>query len=137
LVLSQYVEPRSAVSLLDGRPGGVGYLLKERVTEIEEFTDALRRVARGELVMDPLVAAKMMGRRRTESVLERLTPRELEVLSLMAEGRSNHAIATRLVLTAKTVETHVRTIFQKLDLPQAADDHRRVRAVLQFLEQSQ
>ena len=86
--------------------------------------------------MDPLVAARMMGRRRTESLLDRLTPRELEVLSLMAQGQSNHAIATRLFLTAKTVETHVRMIFQKLDLVQTADDHRRVQAVLQFLERS-
>ena len=135
LVLSQYVEPRSALALLDGRPGGAGYLLKERVTDIEDFTDAVRRIARGELVIDPLVAAKMLGRRQRGSVLDRLTPREREVLAFMAEGRSNHWIGNHLVLHSKTVETHVRAIFRKLDLVDSGQDHRRVQAVLQFLKE--
>jgi len=133
LVLSQYLETRHVVDLLDGT-GGAGYLLKERVADAAELTDAIQRIAAGGSVVDPEVIALLVGRRRdSRDPLSRLTDREREVLALMAEGRSNLAIAQRLVLTAKTVETHVRSILTKLDLPDAPDDNRRVLAVLTYL----
>lgn len=133
LVLSQYLETRHVVDLLDGT-GGVGYLLKDRVADAAELTDAIQRVAAGGSVIDPEVIALLAGRRRDpRDPLARLTDREREVLALVAEGRSNLAIAQRLVLTPKTVETHVRSILTKLDLPDAPDDNRRVLAVLTYL----
>ena len=132
LVLSQYVEPTYAAELLDTGGGrGVGYLLKDRVGEVEEFVDALTRVAAGGTVVDPEVVRQLLGRRRDP--LARLTPREREVLALMAEGRSNAAIARALVVTEAAVAKHIASILLKLDLPPDADDHRRVLAVLAYL----
>jgi DNA-binding NarL/FixJ family response regulator len=136
LVLSQYVEQTYAAELLDtdprrGRGAGVGYLLKDRVGDVEEFADAVRRVAAGDTVIDPEVVRQLLGRRRDP--LERLTPREREVLALMAEGWSNGAIARTLVVTQAAVAKHIGSILAKLDLPPAEDDHRRVRAVLAYL----
>jgi DNA-binding NarL/FixJ family response regulator/class 3 adenylate cyclase len=133
LVLSQHVEARAAAGLLDGRPAGIGYLLKERVADLDEFVTAVRHVAAGGSVIDPLVAEQLLRRRRSDVALARLTERERDVLSLMAQGRSNAAIADQLGLSAKTVETHVRSIFTKLDLPESPDGHRRVQAVVQWL----
>lgn len=133
LLLSQIVEPRHALELFSEHPEGFGYLLKDRVVDIDDFLDAVRRVARGGTVMDPQVVATLLGRRRTPDPLEDLTPREREVLALMAEGRSNRAISERLFLSPKTIETHVNSIFLKLRLAQQPDDHRRVLAVLAFL----
>jgi DNA-binding NarL/FixJ family response regulator len=133
LVLSQYVETRYAVELLREDPSGVGYLLKDRVTRVADLADAVRRVAAGGSVIDPEVVARLLGRQRPHSALDELTPREREILGLMAEGRSNQAIADRLVLEVKTVEGHVRAIFSKLGLEPAAEDHRRVLAVLAYL----
>jgi DNA-binding NarL/FixJ family response regulator len=133
LVLSQYVETRYAVDLLREDPAGVGYLLKERVTRLADLADAVRRVAAGESVIDPEVVARLLGRQRRSSPLDELTPREREILGLMAEGRSNPAIAERLTLELKTVEGHVRAIFSKLALEPTLEDHRRVLAVLAFL----
>lgn len=133
LVLSQHVETKHAVELLDESPYGVGYLLKERVTDIAEFADAVRRVGRGETVIDPTVVRILLSRQRQVNPLDRLTERERELLGLMAEGRSNQAISERLRLTMKTVESHVNNIFTKLDLPRAQDDNRRVLAVLMHL----
>ena len=133
LVLSQVVEAKHALDLFSERPEGFGYLLKDRVLEIEEFFDAVRRVGRGGTVIDPEVVAQLFGRRRAHDPLEELTPREREVLALMAEGCSNHGICRRLFLSPKTVETHVSNIFGKLGLPPAPDDHRRVLAVLAYL----
>ena len=133
LVLSQVVEAQHAVRLLQEHTGGIGYLLKDRVVDIDDFVDAVRRVGNGGTAIDPEVVAQLIGRRRVSDPLEALTPRELEVLELMAEGRSNAAICSRLFLSPKTVETHVGSIFGKLRLPPAADDHRRVLAVLTFL----
>jgi len=133
LVLSQYVETRYAVDLLRDDPAGIGYLLKERVTRIAELADAVRRVAGGESVIDPAVVARLLGRARRHSPLDELTRREREVLGLMAEGRSNAAIADRLVVDPRTVEGHVATIFSKLELIPGPEDHRRVLAVLAFL----
>jgi DNA-binding NarL/FixJ family response regulator len=133
LVLSQYVETRYALDLLRDDPCGVGYLLKDRVTRISELTDAVRRVANGGSVIDPEVVSRLLGRPRRHSPLEELTRREREVLSLMAEGRSNLAIAERLSLDPRTVEGHVGTIFSKFGLEPTAEDHRRVLAVLTFL----
>ena len=133
LLLSQVVEPRHALDLFSEHPEGFGYLLKDRVLEIDDFLDAVRRVARGGTVVDSEVVAQLLGRRRAPDPLEELTPREREVLALMAEGRSNRAISERLFLSPKTIETHVNSIFLKLGLAQAPDDHRRVLAVLAFL----
>jgi DNA-binding NarL/FixJ family response regulator len=133
LVLSQYVETRYAVELIREDPAGIGYLLKDRVTRLEDLADAVRRVSSGGSVIDPEVVARLLGRPRRHSPLDELTPREREILALMAEGRSNQGIADRLVLELKTVEGHVRQVFSKLDLEPAAEDHRRVLAVLTFL----
>jgi DNA-binding NarL/FixJ family response regulator len=135
LILSQYVEPVYTAELLAGGEGGVGYLLKERVGDIPAFLDAVRRVAAGGTALDREVVAELVGERRAadEGPLDSLSPREREVLSLMAEGRTNNAIAEALVVTPGAVEKHVSNIFGKLNLPAAADDHRRVLAVLAFL----
>ncbi len=135
LVLSQYVEPAYAMELLAESAEGVGYLLKDRVSDLEEFAAAVRRVAEGGSALDPAVVSQLVGRRRREDPLEGLTPREREVLGLMAEGRSNAGIAERLVVTERAVEKHVTSIFSKLSLPQAHDDHRRVLAVLAYLDE--
>jgi DNA-binding NarL/FixJ family response regulator len=134
LVLSQYVERQYASELLADRGGGVGYLLKDRVADVREFLDALRRVASGGTALDPEVVAQLMVRRRQDDRLSALTPREREVLGLMAEGFSNAGICKKLFLSPKTVETHVHGIFVKLGLPAAPDDHRRVLAVLAYLD---
>jgi DNA-binding NarL/FixJ family response regulator len=134
LVLSQYVEERYASELLARDSGAVGYLLKDRIAEVGEFLGAVRRVGEGATVLDPEVVAQLLARARRRDPLERLSPREAEVLALMAEGRSNPAIARALVVSDKAVEKHVGNIFLKLDLPTAADDHRRVLAVLRWLE---
>jgi DNA-binding NarL/FixJ family response regulator len=133
LVLSQYVETRYAVDLLRENPSGIGYLLKDRVTRVADLADAVRRVAAGGSVIDPEVVARLLGRPRRHSPLDELTPREREILGLMAEGRSNQSIADRLTLEIKTVEGHVRAIFSKLELEPAAEGHRRVLAVLAYL----
>ena len=136
LILSQYVEPAYTAELLEVGEGGVGYLLKERVGEVRTFLDALERVAAGGTVLDREVVAKLVrprGRGGFTGALEELTPREREVLALMAEGRTNAAIARSLVVTLGAVEKHVSSIFSKLDLPATDDDHRRVLAVLMFL----
>lgn len=133
LVLSQYVEQQYAVDLLADDASGVGYLLKDRVSDLERFTEAVRRVAEGGSALDPEVVSQMLGRRRADDPLAELTPREREVLGLMAEGRSNNAIAGVLVVTDRAVEKHVTSIFSKLDLPPAPEDHRRVLAVLAYL----
>jgi DNA-binding NarL/FixJ family response regulator/class 3 adenylate cyclase len=133
LVLSQYVESAYAMELLSDSAEGVGYLLKDRVSDVEEFAAAVRRVAEGGSALDPAVVSQLVGRRRQRDPLEELTPREREVLELMAEGRSNQAIGERLFITLRAVEKHVTSIFTKLGLPAAAEDHRRVLAVLTFL----
>src|SRR4051794_19501213 len=136
LVLSQHIEPTYAMELLADSAEGVGYLLKDRVSDLEEFTGAVRRVGEGGSALDPAVVSELVGRRRREDPLEDLTPREREVLDLMAEGRSNAAIAGRLFVTERAIEKHVTSIFQKLRLPASEDDHRRVLAVLQYLRSS-
>jgi DNA-binding NarL/FixJ family response regulator len=133
LILSSYIEPRYAMQLLEDHPERVGYLLKERVFDIAVLVDALRRLADGETVVDPTIVARLLGRRRQASALDELTGREREVLELLAEGLSNRAIAHRLVVTERTVEAHVKQIFQKLDLTASPDSHRRVLAVLTYL----
>jgi len=133
LVLSQYVETRQAVKLLQNAPQRVGYLLKDRVSDIAEFTDAVRRIARGGSVIDPEVVAQLLRRRGDRGTLEILTGREREILALIAQGHSNRGIGERLFLSPKTVETHVGAIFAKLGLLPAADGHRRVLAVLAYL----
>ena len=133
LVLSQYVEERYAVELLADGADGVGYLLKDRIAEIDRFVDAVRRVGEGGSVLDPEVVAHMLGRRERDDPLASLTPREREVLALMAEGRTNRAIASELMVSERAVERHVTSIFVKLDLPAGQDDHRRVLAVLTYL----
>jgi len=132
LVLSQYVEERYATELLSSNIHGVGYLLKDRVADVAEFIDALRRVADGGTVLDPEVVAQLLVRRRSDP-MDQLTPRELEVLGLMAEGRSNSAIATGLHVSESAVAKHVNSIFTKLDIAQVDTDHRRVLAVLRYL----
>jgi DNA-binding NarL/FixJ family response regulator len=134
LVVSQYVEQAYAKELLaDGR-GGVGYLLKDRILHVVEFVEAVRRVADGGTALDPEVVAHLFSSQTAGGPLERLTPREQEVLALMAEGRSNNGIAESLVLTVGAVEKHIASIFSKLDLPQSGTDHRRVLAVLAYLQ---
>src|SRR6187200_3181908 len=136
LVLSQYVEEAYALDLLAQSTESTGYLLKDRISDVDSFTDAVRRVANGGSALDPEVVALLLGRRRREDPLETLTPREREVLGLMAEGRSNAAIAEALVVTERAVEKHVTSIFSKLDLPPTVEDHRRVLAVLAYLRSS-
>jgi DNA-binding NarL/FixJ family response regulator len=133
LVLSQHIETEYAMQLLEGRDDGVGYLLKDRVSDVETFVDAVRRVGGGGSAIDPLVVSRLVGRRRERNPLDELTAREREVLELMAEGRTNRAICDRLFITDKTVEAHVRSIFSKLGMEEAADDNRRVLSVLVFL----
>jgi len=137
LVVSQYVEHTYAAELLAGAgsSGGVGYLLKDRVMDVADFVEAVRRVGAGGTALDPEVVAQLLGRRRSTAIDE-LTPREREVLELMAEGRSNAGIAEALVLTISAVEKHVTSIFQKLRLPQSDSDHRRVLAVLAYLQEA-
>jgi DNA-binding NarL/FixJ family response regulator len=134
LVLSQYVEERYALELIGASAEGVGYLLKDRVADVSEFLDAVRRVAGGGTALDPEVIAQLLGRRRRGSPLDALSPREREVLGLMAEGRSNAAIASQLVVTEGAVEKHISNIFAKLGLPDTPTDHRRVLAVLTWLQ---
>jgi DNA-binding NarL/FixJ family response regulator len=136
LVLSQYVEPAYAMELLGENAEGVGYLLKDRVSDVDEFAAAVRRVGEGGSALDPAVVSQLVGRRRRDDPLDELTPREREVLELMAEGRSNQAIAEKLVITLRAVEKHVTSIFSKLRLPATAEDHRRVLAVLTYLQSS-
>jgi DNA-binding NarL/FixJ family response regulator len=133
LVLSQYVEEGYALDLVGESAGGVGYLLKDRVADVERFVDSVRRVADGGSALDPEVVSQLVGRARRDDPLGELTPREREVLELMAEGRSNNAIAEHLVVTERAVEKHVTSIFSKLGLTPAPEDHRRVLAVLAFL----
>lgn len=132
LLLSQYVEERYAADLLAANTSGVGYLLKQRVADVEEFAEAVRRVAAGGTALDPQVVAQLLVRRHSDP-LDRLTPREREVLELMAGGRSNSGIAAELVVSESAVAKHINSIFTKLDLPKADADHRRVLAVLRFL----
>ncbi len=133
LVLSAFIDPHYAMQLLDGGHAGVGYLLKDRVVDGSELISAVRRVAAGESVVDGQVVSQLLGRKRVDDPIDRLTDREREVLQLMATGLTNAAISERLTLNPKTTETHVRNIFLKLDLMPDADDHRRVLAVLAFL----
>jgi DNA-binding NarL/FixJ family response regulator len=133
LILSQHVEERYASDLLGAGSQGVGYLLKDRVADVQEFLAAVRRVGAGGTAIDPEVVAQLLGRRRRSDVLEELTPREGEVLGLMAEGHTNAAIAERMVVTHGAVEKHVRNVFMKLGLPQTDQHHRRVLAVLTYL----
>jgi DNA-binding NarL/FixJ family response regulator len=133
LVLSQYVEEGYALDLVGESAGGVGYLLKDRVADVDRFIDSVRRVADGGSALDPEVVSQLVGRARRDDPLDELTPREREVLELMAEGRSNNAIAEHMVVTDRAVEKHVTSIFGKLGLAPAPEDHRRVLAVLAFL----
>jgi DNA-binding NarL/FixJ family response regulator len=136
LVLSQYIEPSYALRLLEDQPERIGYLLKERVFDAINLVDALRRLADGETVVDPTIVSRLLGRRRRVDPLADLTPRERDVLGLLAEGLSNRAIASRLFVTERTVEAHVTQIFQKLGLDADPDSHRRVLAVLTYLRAS-
>jgi DNA-binding NarL/FixJ family response regulator len=137
LVLSQYIEPSYAIRLLEDHPERVGYLLKERIFDIALVIDALRRISEGETVIDPTIVSRLLGRRRRTDPLAELTDREREVLALVAEGLTNHAIAQRLFIAERTVEAHVTQIFTKLSIEKGADAHRRVKAVLVFLQSSQ
>jgi DNA-binding NarL/FixJ family response regulator len=134
LVLSQYVEPTYAMELIADDAQGVGYLLKDRVSDVGEFVSAVQRVADGGSALDPAIVTQLVGRRRRDDPISSLTPRERVVLELMAEGRSNQAIAERLVVTERAVEKHVTNIFGKLKLSATPEDHRRVLAVLAFLD---
>ncbi len=134
LVLSHYVEEDYALDLLAESAEGVGYLLKDRVADVERFIDSVRRVAQGGSALDPEVVSQMLGRRRAAGPLDELTPRERDVLALMAEGRANRAIAAQLTVTERAVEKHVTSIFSKLKLTATGDDHRRVLAVLAYLK---
>jgi DNA-binding NarL/FixJ family response regulator len=136
LLLSQYIEPSYAMRLLEDHPERIGYLLKERVFDVAVVVDALRRIDDGETVIDPTIVSRLIGRRRREDPLAELTQREREVLSLVAEGMSNRAIAGRLVVTDRTVEAHIKQIFMKLGLAESREQHRRVLAVLAFLRES-
>ena len=137
LIVSQYIEHAYATELLaDGR-GGIGYLLKDRIMDVDDFVAAVHRVGTGGTALDPEVVARLLSRRRADSPLESLTPRELEVLALMAEGRSNAAIAKLLVLTVGAVEKHMANILTKLRLPPSSEDHRRVLAVLAYLRETE
>lgn len=133
LVLSQYVEPLYARELLSGQRGGVGYFLKDRVMDVGQFVEAVRRVAAGGTVMDPVVVSQLLAKRARDELLGQLTPREREVLALVAEGRSNTAVAAGLVVSEKAVSKHIANIFLKLDLAPSEDDNRRVMAVLAYL----
>jgi serine/threonine-protein kinase len=133
LVLSHYLDSRYAMRLIEQHPGGVGYLLKERVSDLAVLTDALGRLHEGECVVDPTIVSRLVNRSRPAGRLDELTEREREVLALIAEGRSNKGICARLFLSPKTVEAHVRQIFRKLGVEESPDDHRRVLAVLAFL----
>jgi DNA-binding NarL/FixJ family response regulator len=133
LVLSQYVEEAYALDLLSQSTESTGYLLKDRVSDVNEFADAVRRVGEGGSALDPTIVSQLVGRRRRDDPIDQLTPREREVLGLMAEGRSNSGIAEQLVVTDRAVEKHVTSIFSKLRLPAASEDHRRVLAVLAYL----
>jgi DNA-binding NarL/FixJ family response regulator len=133
LVLSQVIEAAHAMQLFSERPEGFGYLLKDRVLEIDDFLESVRRVGRGGTAIDPEVIGQLVGRRRDDGPLDELTAREREVLELMAQGLSNRGICEKLIISPKTVETHVNSIFLKLDLMPAQDEHRRVLAVLAFL----
>src|SRR5438874_833692 len=133
LVLSQYVEPSYAMRLLEDHPERVGYLLKERVFDVALLVDALRRIADGETVIDPTIVSRLLGKRRREDPLVELTEREREVLGLLAEGRSNRAIAAALYVTERTVEAHIKQVFGKLGLREEPQSHRRVLAVLAYL----
>jgi DNA-binding NarL/FixJ family response regulator len=137
VVLSQHIDERYAFELVQGSAEGVGYLLKDRVADIAGFTDALRRVATGGSVLDPEVVSQLLGRRKTDDPLDRLTPREREVLALMAEGQSNNGIAEELVVTGRAIEKHVTSIFSKLGLSATDEGHRRVLAVLTYLDKRQ
>lgn len=134
LIVSQYVERAYANELLSDGRGGIGYLLKDRIMDVDEFVDAVRRVAAGGTALDPEVVSQLLSRRRSDSSLDALTPREREVLALMAEGRSNAGIAAELVLTVGAVEKHVAAILAKLRLPPSESDHRRVLAVVTYLQ---
>jgi DNA-binding NarL/FixJ family response regulator len=136
LLLSQYVEAAYAFQLIESEAGGVGYLLKDRLNDVAELADAIRRVARGGSAIDPSLVAQLLRRQRQRNPLDELTDRERELLGLMAEGQSNQGIADRLVISLKTVETHVANIFSKLGLEPAPDGHRRVLAVLTYLRSS-
>ncbi len=133
LILSQYLDPSFALRVATEGQGGLGYMLKDRVSDLDEFTEAVRRVGRGGVVIDPGVVAQLVGRRRVKGPLDELTQREREVLALMAEGLSNLSIAERLFVTEKTVEAHIAAIFSKLQLQPTAEAHRRVLAVLTYL----
>lgn len=133
LVLSQYLDLGLAEELLADSAEGVGYLLKDRVSDVKEFAAAVRRVAEGGSALDPKIVSQLLGRRRRDDPLAAITPRERDVLELMAEGRSNQGIAERLVITERAVQKHVTSIFMKLGLPQSDDDHRRILAVLAYM----
>jgi DNA-binding NarL/FixJ family response regulator len=134
LLLSSYLESRYASSLLQSHPASSGYLLKERVYDSAILADALRRVCAGQCVVDPAIVSQLLSRSRERGPLDELTEREREILGLMAEGHSNHSICGRLVISPRTVESHVRSVFIKLDLPESPDSSRRVLAVLAFLQ---